>query len=62
MCVCVCPGEGGGVMLLPHPQPPFPPYCVGRIRRAKVILACMESRMSISELDLPFTSLEESKV
>lgn len=38
------------------------PYCVGRTRRAKLILACMESCKGNAELDLLVMSLEESKV
>lgn len=59
--------EGGGRALsaplltspsaIPHP--PSPPYCVGRTRRAKLILACMELHKGRSEPDWLVTSLEE---
>lgn len=50
--------EGGGS----SPPPRFSPYCVGRTRRAKLNLACMESCKGIADLNLPVISLEETKV
>lgn len=58
-------GEVASSPLPPHPLPTpplLPPYCVGRTRRAKPILACMESCKGTSAPDLLITSLEESKV
>lgn len=43
-------------LLLPLTQPPPPPYCVGRTRRAKLNLACMESHKGRSEPDWLVTS------
>lgn len=62
MCVCVgSRGRGGGTST----SSPFPPplHCAGRTRRAKLILACMESCKGTSAApDLPITSFEGSKV
>lgn len=57
-------GRGGACSLctpshFPQRHPPSPPYCVGRTRRAKLILACMELHKGRSEPDWLVTSLEE---